>query len=162
MALFKRSNNNPVVLPEIEKYYDAERRERSGLTWLLAFVSVAAAALILIGIFYGGRLLYRAATTGKTKPVVTVQNDTQTTNKKPVATTKPKTDEPATTPNPTPTPAPSESTPFTPQPSNTPNAAPVPSSLTNTGPEDVLPYFFLSTILGVYMYRLHLRRKQSE
>jgi len=61
MALFNRKKSDS-VLPEIDKYYDGERRDRAGLAWLLAMVSVIAVTLIVIGIFLAGRWAYRELT----------------------------------------------------------------------------------------------------
>ena len=72
MAIFNRKKANKAVLPEIEKYYDAEKRERAGLAWLLALTSIAVVALVLIGAFFGGRWVYRKATDNNKAPVITV------------------------------------------------------------------------------------------
>lgn len=61
MALFRRSKKES-TLPEIDKYYDGERRDRTSLAWLLALISVIIIALIIIGIFLAGRWLYREVT----------------------------------------------------------------------------------------------------
>lgn len=61
MALFRR-NKKESVLPELDKYYDGERRDRTGLAWLLALISVIVIALIIIGVFLSGRWLYRELT----------------------------------------------------------------------------------------------------
>ncbi len=59
MALFNR-NKDKSALPEIDKYYDGERRDRSGLAWLLAMVSVIIVTLLIIGLFLLGRWAYRS------------------------------------------------------------------------------------------------------
>lgn len=87
MALFKRKKKES-VLPEVDKYYEAERRDRTGLAWLLAFVSIILVALFIIIVFFAGRWAYRAifdnnqdvATTGDTTQVDTPSFDGQTTN----------------------------------------------------------------------------------
>lgn len=56
MALFRRNKDS--VLPEVDKYYEAEKRDRTGVAWLLALVSVAVVALIIVGLFLGGRWAY--------------------------------------------------------------------------------------------------------
>lgn len=61
MALFRR-NKKESVLPELDKYYDGERRDRTGLAWILALISVIIIALIIIGIFLAGRWAYRELT----------------------------------------------------------------------------------------------------
>ncbi len=58
MALFNR-NKKDSVLPEVDQYYEGERRDRAGLAWLLALVSVALVALILVGVFLAGRWAWR-------------------------------------------------------------------------------------------------------
>jgi len=62
MAFWNRNRRDDrPVLPELQQYYDAERRERAGLAWVLALVSVAAVALLVVGAFFGGRWIYRKA-----------------------------------------------------------------------------------------------------
>lgn len=61
MALFKRTKKDS-VLPEVDKYYEGERRDRAGLAWLLALVSVIIVAVIIISVFLAGRWLYRQIT----------------------------------------------------------------------------------------------------
>lgn len=58
MALFVRKPKDS-VLPEVDQYYEGERRDRAGLAWLLALVSVAVVALVIIGVFLAGRWAYR-------------------------------------------------------------------------------------------------------
>lgn len=72
MALFNR-NKKSSVLPEIDKYYDGERRDRTGLAWLLALISVGAVTLLVVGLFLGGRWAYRALT-DDSSDVAVVQN----------------------------------------------------------------------------------------
>jgi cytoskeletal protein RodZ len=57
MALFNR-NKDTKALPEVEQYYQAERRDRTGLAWLLALVSMIIVAGLLVGIFMAGRWAY--------------------------------------------------------------------------------------------------------
>lgn len=59
MALFKRKKKES-ILPEVDKYYEAERRDRTGLAWLLALVSIVLVALFIIIVFLAGRWAYRA------------------------------------------------------------------------------------------------------
>lgn len=58
MALFGRKKNVKPVTKEVEKYIKAERRERAGLAWLLALISLAVVSLFFIGIFFGSRWAY--------------------------------------------------------------------------------------------------------
>lgn len=75
MALFNRKKSDS-VLPEIDKYYDGERRDRTGLAWLLALVSVIAVTLLVVGVFLTGRWVYRALTDSDSD-VAVVQNDNE-------------------------------------------------------------------------------------
>lgn len=71
MALFRRKAKNTVI-PEVDQYYEGERRDRAGLAWLLALVSVAVVALVLIGAFLAGRWAYRQITDNDQDDTVSV------------------------------------------------------------------------------------------
>lgn len=60
MALFRRKKES--VLPEVDKYYEAEQRDRTGLAWLLALVSILVVAALIIGLFFAGRWAYNSIT----------------------------------------------------------------------------------------------------
>lgn len=155
MALFNRKKADTTTLPEVEKYYVAEKRERMGLAWLLVVVSIACIALLLIGAYFGGRWVYRKAShTDKTQGVVATVNSgreigaskdkttkspettkTPATPQTPVATPKP---EPTPTPKTIPTPAPSTSAPVVPANNST--------KLANTGPENTIAVFIISVV----------------
>jgi hypothetical protein len=60
MALFNRDKKKKDVLPqEVREYYQAERRDRTGMAWLLAIATLIVTFLIAAGLFFGGRWLYR-------------------------------------------------------------------------------------------------------
>lgn len=62
MAWFNRRNQNTDVLPEeVREYYQTERRERTGMAWLLAIGTLVATFIIAAGLFFGGRWAYRTA-----------------------------------------------------------------------------------------------------
>jgi len=57
---FKRKQpSNGKVPPEVKKYYESEHRERVGLAWLIAFLSLVLTVVIVSGLFFGGRWAYR-------------------------------------------------------------------------------------------------------
>lgn len=59
---FKRKDKQEAseeVPAEIQEYYESERKERSGMAWLLALATLAATVLLALGLFFGGRLAYR-------------------------------------------------------------------------------------------------------
>lgn len=74
MALFRRKKET-TVLPDIDQYYDGETRERTGLAWLLALISVAIVALVLVGVFLAGRWAYREVTKNSDDDTVAVVGD---------------------------------------------------------------------------------------
>lgn len=59
MALFGRGRNTDSVPQEVKDYYEAERRERSGMAWLLALATLVVTLVLAGGIFLGGRWAYR-------------------------------------------------------------------------------------------------------
>lgn len=62
MALFKRKNNPTIA--EIESYYEQQNRRATstGRAWLMAILAVIFTALIIAGLFFGGRWLYNTLT----------------------------------------------------------------------------------------------------
>jgi cytoskeletal protein RodZ len=60
MALFNRRKQNTDVLPEeVREYYQSERRERTGVAWLLAVGTLIATFIIAAALFFSGRWVYR-------------------------------------------------------------------------------------------------------
>ena len=87
MALFKR-NNKTNVPPEIQEYYQTERRERAGIAWLLAVGTLVATILLTAGIFFAGRWTYRkiAGDDKKAPSSQVAQNKDQQEEQQPVKT----------------------------------------------------------------------------
>lgn len=153
MAWFRRKTDDSEVLPELEQYYEAERRERAGLSWLLALVSVACVALVIIGLFFSGKWLYGRLTKDSGDATTTVQTEDQN---EPAVTTDENTE---ATPAPsTPVPAPPVTETAKPTPT-TPPVVTAPAKLTSTGPEGTLAIFVITTILAAYSHSLILKRK---
>jgi hypothetical protein len=154
MALFRRKKQDTTRLPELERYYEAEKRERAGLAWILALISVALAALIILGLVFGGRWLYRRITNNKpaTTTVQTESGKGQDTandeDKKGQAGGTQTPPSQGTSPSDTATPPPS--TPATPN-----------DTLANTGPESAIPAFVITTLVATALYRLRLRNNQT-
>lgn len=61
MALFRRKNQDTTeeVPAEVQEYYQAEKRERTGIAWLLALVTLVVTVLLAAALFFGGRWIYR-------------------------------------------------------------------------------------------------------
>ena len=135
MALFNRNKTKATVLPELEKYYDAERRERSGLAWILALVSIAGVVLVLIGLFFGGRWIYRNLKNDK-KPTVAVVQKSNTGHGTQTPATS--TDKPSTKDTTTQTPSTPSTQPATPPTATTPSTTPA-TTPTATKPTATTP-----------------------
>lgn len=60
MALLKRKKTDDSKLPkEVKEYYEAEKRDRVGVASLLAVGTLIATILLVIGLFFGGRWVWR-------------------------------------------------------------------------------------------------------
>lgn len=58
MKLFNRKKDTSTP-NEIQNYYTEERRDRTGVAWLLAAGTLIVTLLLALGLFYGGRWAYR-------------------------------------------------------------------------------------------------------
>lgn len=77
MALFRRKKSDS-VLPEVDKYYEGERRDRPVMAWLLALVSIAVVALVIVGLFLGGRWVYDKIAGNDDSETATTSDTTET------------------------------------------------------------------------------------
>ncbi len=80
MALFRRKQQNSVLPDEVNQYYQSQRREKTGVVFVLGILALVATLLVGLGVFFGGRYLYqkiRGNDTPKT-PGATVQVDPNT------------------------------------------------------------------------------------
>jgi cytoskeletal protein RodZ len=119
---FKSRNNTAVnsnIPPEVQAYTKAEHRDRMGKAWLVGVLSLVVTALLILGLFFGGRWVYRKIT-GNSNSTPETQitedgsgtKDTTPPKEQPKETDNPSTSTPTPTPNqPTPTPTPNQPTP---------------------------------------------------
>ncbi len=80
MALFNRKKTQ--TISELEDYY-ANKRNRSGMAWLMAFLSLLITVLVIAALFFGGRWLYRTISDSDNStdsPVSTVNTGTVATS----------------------------------------------------------------------------------
>lgn len=160
---FRRKKTEDFPL-EVQDYYQAEKRERVGVAWLLAAVTLVVTVIAATGIFFGGRWLYRKLANSDQKPTTTVQQP-QTDNL-PAQTTPPtSTPAPSSTTPPATTPTPAPSTPPTTSPPRNTNSSTANSNSTvtrvpDTGPGDVLTIFVAASILGAVLHRSYLVRNR--
>lgn len=155
--------------PEVQDYYQSERRDRSWLAWVIGLGTLLATILVVLGLFYGGRWVYR-----KVKPQDnpnTAQVQTENPAPQPEENQQPEGQAPSNAPTPnsavTPTPTPQSGS--TPSPTPTPAPGPVAqapntqgkggsSDLPTTGPADNAAIFLLVSTAG---YLLHRRWQKS-
>jgi hypothetical protein len=140
---FKRNKKNPSGLPEVESYYAAEKKERAGLTWILAVVSIAAVLLVLLGLFFGGRWVYNKVRNDDPKPITTDSQETDTAE-----TTPEQSGEVGTTDS-------GQDTDATDQAASTPGQST--EDLPNTGPTNLVTIFVLTSVAGTAAYSVRLR-----
>jgi len=152
---FRRKKTEDLPL-EVQDYYQAEKRERVGIAWLLAAVTLVVTVVAATGIFFGGRWAYRKLANKDQLPTTAVQQ--QQTNNKPAQTTAPSTTTPpstapSTTPAPS-TPAPSTPAPTVPRtPSTTTNNNSTATQVPNTGPGNILTVFIVTSLAGAFLHR---------
>jgi hypothetical protein len=66
-----RRNKKDDVPAEIQEYYQAERRERAGIAWVVGLATLLITLAVVLGLFYGGRWLYRTVVDGDRTPPTT-------------------------------------------------------------------------------------------
>lgn len=179
MALFGRRNKDgtqptEVQVPaEIQEYYQAERRERAGVAWLLALATLAVTLLVAVGLFFGGRWVYRKAThknvaTTKTSQPATTESapansSSPSSTSDQSSSTSTSSNSSSTTPT-SPTSSNSSSSTSsttTSTPSASQSTAASNTSLPNTGPGDILKVFVIVTLVGALAHNLLSRYQTS-
>lgn len=144
MALFNRRKKSDDVLPaEVREYYQAERREKTGVAWLLALVTLLVTFALAAALFFGGRWVYNTLFGDDKESTQTTSQEEQgprVDEKGNVEGSKaPEDNQQGSEDSPENLPANDTSereTPSTPTPTQTPNTGP--SELVNTGPGDEL------------------------
>ncbi len=142
------------IPPELQHYYESEHRERVGLAWLIAFLSLVLTITVILGLFFGGRWAYRKiANNNNTGQSVKVAN--------PYLPASPKSE--PTKPN---TPVKSEQKPV----ASTNSKKTTPkivvsnqrsnSKLTNTGPGNTLLIFIGFSVIGTLLHELYTKNKR--
>ena len=157
MALFWRKKSQDTVLPtEIQDYYQTEKRERAWVAWALGLATFIGTALLVLGLFTGGRWAYRKLTSDPATPVAVQQDATPQDPDKSFNQTPSSTTPPSTTPA-------SQNTPPTSTPTTTPQTSSTSTSRTNassnlpnTGPGDTLAIFVVVSLVGYVLHRRYL------
>ena len=146
MALFNRNKSEPNKLPELEWYNEGGRRVK---TWVLALGALIAAGLIIAGLFFGGRWVYRQVT--KDDAPVSTQTETAT-NKDAVS---PDAESTLNSINTTPTHTDTSSN------SSTASTAATNRQLANTGPSGIIYAFIVTSVIGTVLFRVRLQSNQD-
>ncbi|MDQ2973703.1 MAG: hypothetical protein M3Q79_04480 [bacterium] len=177
MALFNRRKTTTDI-PELQEYYAAKRANNSAGAWVLALISLVVTVLVILGLFFGGRWLWRTLTgNDEDKNVTTTQeaadqveegiesdtgvdaSDAAQEASDAAREAANNAEEAVTDNNGTATQPSSGQTGSTGASTTTPNtdeeiaAARASGSLPNSGPGDVVSLFVVSTSIGYFYYR---------
>lgn len=168
---FRRNKDVSAVPAEIQDYYQSERRDRTGIAWLLALGTLIVTIGLATLLFFGGRWAYRAIVNNDDTSEV-AQTDEESENSDNSDSTEGSSDEAAapstgTSSTSTSTPNTPSTTPATP---NTPATPARPSvsvagdstDLPNTGPGDIVAIVAATTAIGTAAhYAVTTRRTES-
>lgn len=160
---FSRNNNVDNVPQEIQEYYQSERRERTGVAWLLALGTLLVTVALATALFFGGRWVYRKVVdrgngndNGGSSQVQQNPADNQPTGSTEGTSTEDQAQTPAqdgTTPGNEGTVSDTAAT------TNRPNVPATGDSLPDTGPGDVLAIFTIVTVVGTLTHRFVYARR---
>lgn len=66
------------TIAELEEYYanQDQKKTKTGKAWLMAFLSILITVAIIVGLFFGGRWLYRAITDNSSDTATTTETNT--------------------------------------------------------------------------------------
>jgi cytoskeletal protein RodZ len=153
----KKNNSTNTVPPEVQEYYQTERRKRVGVAWLLAIGTLLITMALALALFFGGRWIYRTVRKHDKKNTGTSQTAQQSPQSNPTNTNTSSNSSSTTAPSSSaPTPTPAAATPSAPTPASTPQNS---GQLTNTGPGDTVAIFFAVALLGMAAHQVYVRRK---
>ncbi len=174
---FRRSKNSQQnVPPEVAEYYQAEKKQRLGMAWLLSAATFVVTVLVVLGLFFGGRWIYRQVkhdnNTGTSISQEEPKSD-QTNESQKAADTNASQNQSTTQNNPSGSvgqstaPAPASNTPApsaTPNPSNAAASSQSTAATTvpNTGAGDLLALFMGVVVVAAIVHHLYLRRNIAE
>ncbi len=81
MALFRQNKTQRTVLPEeVNDYYKAQKRERTGVALMLGLAALIATLIVGFALFFGGRWVYQKIS-GKNKTPTAIIDDKKASDK---------------------------------------------------------------------------------
>lgn len=175
---FKKKDVDIEEVPEeVQDYYEAERKQRASVAWMLAFFSLILTLAVATGAFYGGRAVYRrvkknnqpevAVQTPATSDQAETQPEVPAESEEPApssASFEPITPETQPQPSPTPTPEPQPTTPTTPAqptPPQTPATGEATTNLPSTGPTNIVSIFAATSLISGLGYHVITKRRST-
>lgn len=162
MALFNRNKNKSAKMPpEVQKYYDSEQRERVGLAWLVAFVSLLVTVLVIMAVFFGGRWIFRKVTNDNGGSNTSQTANKPTTSESSSSSEANKTKSDSSSSNSTSKSESSQSSSSKSSSSNNDSGVKAPESedLSNTGPGNLLEVFAAVTIIATGSHLVYSNHK---
>jgi len=169
MALFTRKNNTvQTQIPELQEYYATQKKESTALAWLLAIGSLLVTVAVFVGLFAGGRWIYRNLTKNDDTTTTQTQDQNKPNDTTNTATTQPSQPTPNSTNNsatinsgtvtigqgssaaPSPGVSPKQSA------QTNSSAVAANTNIPNTGPGSVVVIFAVTTLAGTMLYRRKL------
>lgn len=156
--------------PEVQEYYQAERRERTGIAWLLAVGTLIVTILLVLALFFGGRWIYQKLTRrDNTNTTQTQSSDTSktgdTTNQSSNGSSTAPSNKPSSGTSTQPSNSGTNSLPAVPPSSSSSTSKGVvpPSvartNIPNTGPGDTVAIFFAVSLLGYLSHRFIIAKQ---
>ncbi len=163
----KKKSASSTLPAEMQEYISAEKKERVGLAWLLAFATLVATLVLSVGVFYGGKWVYKATFKPNDSPNVAIKN-TPPNNENSTVTKSTKSTQPEQAAgNPiTATQNPdvivedvSSDDGVVDDGAVTVSAAAKPTALVNTGPVNTIKVFVLVSLFAAAGHNILIRRK---
>lgn len=165
-----REKVDDTIPPEVQEYYETERRERRGMAWLLAFTTLVVTVLLAVGIFFGARWVYRQITDGESPQISENEGDQSSEESGGQGSQAPEGDQeqqpstqqqgqPSGGQTPAQTPSTQPQQPSTPQETGQGTGQTQPQTLTSTGPTETVAAFIGVTVLATVAHQIYTRLK---
>lgn len=70
-----RKKQEDILPDEVDKYYQSQKRARIGTAWMLGFLTLIVTLAIALGLYYGGRYVYREVIDSEDTSEITTDQD---------------------------------------------------------------------------------------